>query len=88
LKDPTKTLTTETLSTQRLHRDAVKLMSPLLEQLSSKAAAWNVAIAEIRETEGSVLGFGLSNGNRVVLKVSSLSDEKNSGTVLEAFLGA
>ena len=63
-------------------------MSPLLEQLSSKAAAWNVAIAEIRETEGSVLGFGLSNGNRVVLKVSSLSDEKNSGTVLEAFQGA
>src|SRR4029453_960006 len=58
------------------------------EQLSSKAAQWNVAIAEIRETEGSLLGFGLSNGNPVVLKVSSLSDEWNSGTVFRAYQGA
>ena len=60
-------------------------MSTLHEQLTSKAAEWNVAIAEIRETEGSLLGFGLCNGNRVVLKVSSFSDESNSGTVLKAF---
>jgi streptomycin 6-kinase len=58
------------------------------EQLTSKAAQWKVAIAEILETEGSLLGFGLSNGNRVVLKVSSLSDEKHSGSVLRAFQGA
>ena len=58
------------------------------EQLTLRAAEWNVAIAEIRETEGSLLGFGLSNGNPVVLKVSGISDEMNSGTVLEAFQGA
>jgi streptomycin 6-kinase len=57
------------------------------EQLTSKAAEWNVAIVEIRETEGSLLGFGLSNGSPVVLKISSVSDEMNSGTVLEAFQG-
>ena len=58
------------------------------EQLTLRAAEWNVAIAEIRETEGSLLGFGLSNGDSVVLKVSSFSDEMNSGTVLRAFQGA
>jgi len=58
------------------------------EQLTLRAAEWNVTVVEIRETEGSLLGFGLSNGRRVVLKVSSLSDEMNSGTVLEAFQGA
>jgi streptomycin 6-kinase len=58
------------------------------EQLASKAAEWNVSIAETRETEGSLLGFGLTNGDPVVLKVSSFSDEMNSGTVLEAFQGA
>jgi streptomycin 6-kinase len=60
----------------------------LHEQLTSKAAQWNVAIDEIRETEGSVLGFGLHNANPVVLKVSSFSDERNSGAVLQAFQGA
>ena len=63
-------------------------MATLHQQLTSKAAEWNVAIAEIRETEGSLLGFGLSNGNPVILKVGSLSDEMNSGTVLDAFQGA
>ena len=58
------------------------------EQLTLRASEWNVTVVEIRETEGSLLGFGLSNGRRVVLKVSSLSDEMNSGTVLEAFQGA
>jgi streptomycin 6-kinase len=63
------------------------MLAPI-EQLTSKAAEWNVAIVEIRETEGSLLGFGLSNGNRVVLKVSSLSDEMSSGTMLRAYQGA
>ncbi len=63
-------------------------MPPLVEQLKLRAAEWNVAIAETRQTEGSLLGFGLSDGNPVVLKVSKVSDELNSGGVLRAFQGA
>ena len=63
-------------------------MLPLLQQLNLRAAEWNVEIVEIRETEGSLLGFGLRNGNRVVLKVSRFSDEWNSGKVLRGFQGA
>ena len=63
-------------------------MTPLFDQLSMRAAQWNVVLDETRKTEGSLLGFGLCNGIRVVLKVSTFNDERNSGAVLRAFQGA
>ena len=64
-------------------------MPTLIERLTLRAAQWNVALGETRETEGSLLGFGSCNGNRVVLKLSKTSgDEWNSGEVLRAFQGA
>jgi streptomycin 6-kinase len=63
-------------------------MTPLFEQLKQRAADWNVAIVGTRETEGSLLGFGVSHSNRVVIKVSKYDDESNSGEVLRAFEGA
>lgn len=54
--------------------------------LSEKAAAWHVTINEIRETPYSLLGFGMREGTRVVLKLSKRAgDESNSGEVLKAF---
>lgn len=64
-------------------------MATLIERLTLRAAQWNVALGETRETEGSLLGFGSCNGNRVVLKLSkTFGDEWNSGAVLRAFQGA
>ena len=60
----------------------------MIEQLRSKGAEWNVAIEETRETPSSVLGFGVRDGRRVVLKISKgLNDEARSGEVLKAFGG-
>jgi streptomycin 6-kinase len=56
-----------------------------MEKLKSRAAEWNLTISETRETETSLLGFGERRGTRVVLKVSKVDDELNSGSVLEAF---
>ena len=54
--------------------------------LTSQAAEWKVAIEEIRETESSVLGFGVREGLPVVLKISRRAgDEWNSGEMLRAF---
>ena len=54
--------------------------------LSSKAAAWNVTVEEIRETLTSLLAFGTRDGTRVVLKLTKHEgDESNSGEVLKAF---
>lgn len=65
------------------------MTAPLIERLTLRAAEWNVALVETRETEGSLLGFGSCNGNRVVLKISKTTgDEWNSGEVLRAFQGA
>jgi len=59
-----------------------------LEQLNTLAARWKVAIAEIRETESSFLGFGMRADVPVVLKVSMRpGDEWHSGDVLRAFDG-
>ena len=60
-------------------------MAKLHEQLNSKAAKWNVALSEIRETETSLLGFGIHDGKRVLLKITKVADELNSGSVLRAF---
>jgi streptomycin 6-kinase len=58
------------------------------KQLSSRAKQWHVAIDEVRETEGSLLAFGVRDGRRVVLKISKRAgDELNSGDVLRAFNG-
>ncbi len=58
------------------------------DQLKAKAAAWNVAVEETRETPSSVLGFGSRAGSRVVLKISKQAgDESHSGKVLQAFAG-
>ncbi|HEU4433637.1 MAG TPA: aminoglycoside phosphotransferase family protein [Pyrinomonadaceae bacterium] len=65
-------------------------MTPsVIERLKLRAAQWNVALVESRETEGSLLGFGTCNGDRVVLKITkTIGDEWHSGEVLRAFRGA
>jgi streptomycin 6-kinase len=66
-------------------------MSSAFEQLASRAHHWNVAIHHIRETTGSVLGFGAFGAGqetRVVLKISKQpGDEWHAGDVLRAFDG-
>ena len=58
----------------------------MIEQLRNKAAQWNVTIEETRDTASSLLGFGVRDGRRVVLKIAkSMSDEVRSGEVLRAF---
>jgi streptomycin 6-kinase len=57
------------------------------DQLPAKAAQWNVRIDEVRETATSVLGFGVRDGQRVVLKLTKTNDELHSGAVLRAFGG-
>ena len=59
-----------------------------MRELKLKAVEWNVSLAEIRETETSLLGFGTRNDIRVVLKITKqLSDESHSGEVLRAYDG-
>lgn len=56
--------------------------------LTVKAAEWNVLLEETRETASSLLGFGVCDGRRVVLKLTKHSgDESHSGAVLRAFNG-
>ena len=57
------------------------------EHLRKTATQWNVKIDEIRETESSLVGFGVRNGRRVVLKLTRSADEARSGEVLKAFDG-
>jgi streptomycin 6-kinase len=57
------------------------------DRLPAKAVEWNVTLEETRETATSVLGFGVREGRRVVLKVTQTADELNSGAVLRAFGG-
>jgi len=58
------------------------------DPLQAKAAEWNVTIQETRETATSLLGFGLRDERRVVLKLTKVSDEAHSGKVLQAFDGS
>ncbi len=59
-----------------------------MRELKLKAAEWNVALDEIRETPTSLLGFGTRDGIGVVLKITKqLSDESHSGEVLNAYGG-
>ena len=62
-------------------------MNSPLEQLQAKAREWNVTVEEIRETPTSLLGFGMRDRDRVVLKITQVSDESHSGKVLRAFAG-
>lgn len=55
------------------------------EQLLAKAAQWNVMIDETRETATSLLGFGVRDEKREVLKLTKVSDEAHAGKVLRAF---
>jgi streptomycin 6-kinase len=65
------------------------IMPSLPEQLRLRAAQWNVALLDFKETEGSLLGYGLCNGNHVVLKlIKTAGDEWKSGDVLRAFQGS
>lgn len=57
------------------------------DRLPAKAVQWNVTLDETRETATSVLGFGVRDGRRVVLKLTQTGDELNSGAVLRAFGG-
>src|SRR5689334_6348481 len=57
-----------------------------MANLAAKAAAWNVTLEETRETPSSVLGFGVRDGRRVVLKITkAAADEMRAGEVLRAF---
>ena len=59
-----------------------------MRQLQAKAVEWNVRLDEIRETTTSLLGFGMRDDVRVVLKVSKqLGDESRSGEVLQVYAG-
>lgn len=57
------------------------------DRLPAKAAEWNVRLDEVRETATSVIGFGVRDGQRVVLKLIKTDDELHSGAVLRAFGG-
>jgi streptomycin 6-kinase len=58
------------------------------DQLQAKAADWNITIEETLETVTSLVGFGVREGARVVLKITKQSsDESHSGNVLQAFAG-
>jgi streptomycin 6-kinase len=58
------------------------------DQLPAKAAEWNVTLEDTRETVTSVLGFGVRDGRRVVLKLTKqANDELHSGAVLRAYGG-
>jgi streptomycin 6-kinase len=59
-----------------------------LDRLHIKAAEWDVALNETRETATSLLGFGVCDGRHVVLKLTKVSDEAHSGKVLQAFGGS
>jgi len=57
-----------------------------MRQLDLKATEWHVTLDEVRETPTSLLGFGLRDGARVVLKISKqIGDETHSGEVLKAY---
>ena len=59
-----------------------------MHRLQSKAMAWNVTLDEISETPTSLLGFGVRDGVRVVLKITKQAgDESHSGAVLKAYAG-
>ena len=61
----------------------------MLDRLKTKAAEWNVVLEETRETATSLLGFGVRDGQPVVLKlVKHDGDEAHSGKVLRAFDGS
>jgi streptomycin 6-kinase len=63
-------------------------MNNSLERVQAKAAQWNVSLDEIRETETSLVGFGVRDGTRVVLKLTKQAgDESHSGAVLQAYEG-
>lgn len=59
-----------------------------LERLQAKAVQWNVELDETRETATSLLGFGVRDAQRVVLKLTKVNDEAHAGRVLQAFGGS
>ncbi|HKV36511.1 MAG TPA: aminoglycoside phosphotransferase family protein [Pyrinomonadaceae bacterium] len=60
----------------------------MVDRLQAKAAEWNVTLDETRKTVTSLLGFGMRDGRRVVLKLTKVSDEANAGKVLQTFGGS
>jgi len=59
-----------------------------LDRLPAKAAEWNVVLDESSETATSLLGFGVRDGQRVVLKLTKVDDEAHAGKMLQAFGGS
>jgi streptomycin 6-kinase len=60
----------------------------MMRQLQAKAIEWTVTLEETRETPTSLLGFGVRDGVRVVLKMTKQAgDESHSGEVLKAYAG-
>jgi streptomycin 6-kinase len=59
-----------------------------MRQLHAKALEWKVTLQEVRETPTSLIGFGMRNDVRVVLKLTKrVGDESHSGEVLKAYAG-
>ena len=57
-----------------------------MSTVAAKAAAWNVTLERTCETASSQIGFGVREGQRVVLKIAKgVNDEAHSGEVLRAF---
>ena len=63
-------------------------MNTLLERGQAKATEWNVELDEVQETTTSLVGFGVRDNKRVVLKITKQDgDESYSGNVLRAYDG-
>lgn len=64
------------------------ILQPASERLDDYARQWNVAIEDIRQTETSVVAFGVRDHQPVVLKVARREGEEwRSGEVLAVFGG-
>ena len=75
-------------SRQELFELLCKAVTPI-DQLHAKAAQWNVKLEETLKTATSLLGFGVRDRERVVLKlITGAKDEQHSGKVLRAFGGS
>ena len=58
------------------------------ERLADLAGRWQIEVGEVRETQSSLLAFGVRGTSQVVLKViKARGDEWNTGAVLHALSG-
>lgn len=48
-----------------------------MRQVQLKAVEWKVSLEEVKETPSSLLGFGVRDGVRVVLKITKLAGDES-----------